>query len=332
MILQKLAMGFLGLILLLSCSGKSTAQNINGTSAIKNSILEEYSRIQAGVFAKDGIISWEKNVTETDSEKAPGWIARGKTNIKVIGPITEQQLLLIGKTIKDIAPSKNLIRLDLSQTRGLKFIPKECFGFGYDRHPIASISSIVLPEGITKIEMMAFEENVFLSDFNLPDTLELIDSHAFLNTSFIKLVIPPNVELNDRDQLIFSSIFPYLLVFKTGREDINLGDYKTKSKREIDGKGLTLVLPASIKKIFGRSNDKFEEIYCYSTTPPILEPKEPGYYYSKEPTGSDTLGNKIKAIYVPQGSEKVYEEAWFNYTSAEFKPIPSSLSSYDSWY
>jgi hypothetical protein len=132
--------------------------------------------------------------------------------------------------------------------------------------------------------------------------------------------------------------------------------YYKYTKEDKDFQSVTLVLPATVKKFFVSGNESsfgalvtlnadVKTIYCYAATPPVYELsvsarnefKSERYMSESEveayikDKSKLCLGN-VKTIYVPAGSEKAYEDAWFTYTSAEFKPIPAALSTVDKWY
>ena len=81
-------------------------------------------------FSKDKALKvsyWEDEVTETDAEKAVGYINRGKTNLKITGSINSNQI----HQISEAAEAKGtFIRLDLSEAK-LEAIGEDYLGLYY---------------------------------------------------------------------------------------------------------------------------------------------------------------------------------------------------------
>jgi hypothetical protein len=79
-----------------------------------------------------------------------------------------------------------------------------------------------------------------------------------------------------------------------------------------------LVFPSTLTE-FSEYTRTCEEIYSYAATPPVASDGGSGQF------------SDVKTVYVPAGSEKAYEEAWFNYTSAEIKPHPKNMQTVDQF-
>jgi hypothetical protein len=80
----------------------------------------------------------------------------------------------------------------------------------------------------------------------------------------------------------------------------------------------TLVIPSTLREFTG-ALPGCKEIYSYADVPPMAA----DFQEYRFPD--------LAVVYVPAGSEPVYEEAWFNYTSAAFKPLPPSRGTIGSF-
>jgi hypothetical protein len=284
--------------------------------------------------SEKGIKRWEDTVTETTSDKAAGYIARGKFNIKVSGPISTNEVAAIYTASKGMAEGQ-LLRLDLSGTTGLKEIPINAF-YDWSISP-PHLGSIILPEGITTIGANAFYDQKYLIEAVLPDSLERIEMNAFNATALPKLLIPVMVAIYDGSGVLHSSV-DCAVVFKDGRGSADLQSFGDRLAgisftRNIYGEitggagsgpttGITFVFPPSFKE-FTNSGTPYEhvkEIYSYAETPPVYKGTE------------QMVFKNAKTVYVPQSAVAAYTDAWFNITGAEFKPLPSGISTIEKWY
>jgi hypothetical protein len=344
--LLMVTLGFAG------CGGKKDGGGSSGGSAKKQAdakILQPYELLTNADALRKAIAAtltqqnanlklWEDTATETPADRAAGHIARGVSNLKVTGAITENQLVAIAAASQNM-PDGQLLRLDLSGTTGLTKIPDSLF-FGYTVG--MHLGSIILPEGITRIEQFAFKMQEYLMEVVLPDSLKLIQNGSFENTSLAKLVIPENCQLTDRTTV--SSRIDCTVIFKEGTTDVELkpfGDalqgvsFSHNIYGEIDGasggptSAIKFVFPPSLKKFNCTTNvglwdaelyELVNEIYSYALTPPVYGGKTEMFF------------KDVKTVYVPAEAVAAYEDAWFNITGAEFKPLPASVSTIEKWY
>jgi hypothetical protein len=321
-----------------------------------NAIVEDNKNKEHAVEAK----LWEAEVTETDADRAVGWITRGKANLKVTGPITNDQLGAIGEAMDSMKSgdfylkSFQLFRLDLSAVTGLTEI-EDYISFPY-------VGALVLPDGLKKLGKI--DGTGYLTELILPASLESMKSIG--GTELTKLVLPVSLENSLYEGrwmygpliLIGSPKAQFTAVLSDGVEAIDLmrisGMKSDVEVAEEDRKfrSVTLVLPATLKRFFvsnmgemGKLNAGVQTIYCYAATPPVYELsvsfrnelKSMGSFSEADmaeyiESNAQLCLENVKTIYVPAGSEKAYEDAWFTYTSAEFKPIPAAFATIDKWY
>ncbi len=99
---------------------------------------------------KKQLVPWDAVITTTDSNKAPGWILRGKTNLKVTGPVPSEKLSSIRSALFDMKNSnpKQMIRLDLSESTEIEMIPESCFS------GLSTLAYFIAPQSVT-----TFDEN-----------------------------------------------------------------------------------------------------------------------------------------------------------------------------
>ena len=71
-------------------------------------------------------------------------------------------------------------------------------------HAVASIQTLVIPEGITTIEEYAFAECVQMTSVSLPSTLTTIGKGAFMQCGITSLTLPTSEGLTKIDDLAFS--------------------------------------------------------------------------------------------------------------------------------
>jgi hypothetical protein len=238
------------------------------------------------------------------------------------------------------ATKKQLFRLDLSAT-GITALPDSCF---YPSVTSPYLGEVALPEGIKQIGRSAFANQYNLYAINLPNSLEDIDVYGLSNIWLPKVVVPLKLDLvgnaangnkrvSDLPQFGRYRDKETTYVFQDGVTTMNLAmfdpdEYENTAK---------YVLPPSLKSFFVyRSIDwaklmGITELYCYAPTPPVYQPSA-GFPSGFREADAHLCLDSVKTIYVPAGSEKAYEDAWFNYTGAEFKPLPVALSTIDQWY
>jgi hypothetical protein len=309
---------------------------------------------------------WEQEVTVTDADRATGWIARGKANIKITGPIIGSQIKSIGEAAEK-ADDSQIFRLDFSEVTGLTEWEKSWWPLVH-----FELGSIALPEGLKKIEESSLDAGSSLVEANLPASLENIGTSIF-DGPLARLIIPASLE----QALNGSAYSEYIMsiggiwevpggkslqtpvILDEGIEEIDLGRLAVPGGySDHKNTAIRYILPSTLKRFCVWGTEWSEhaliklpsivtEIYCYAATPPVYE--IPVYqkqqmladdrrnYYSRMIPAELTEKAKlcfenVKTIYVPAGSEKAYEDAWFNYTAAEFKPIPANLATIDKWY
>jgi hypothetical protein len=345
-----------------ACGGKSAGGSGSGGNAVKGAVGAAQNVLDGLRSAADTRLEEikgkdlalpENAVTETDTDRIDGWIIRGKTNLKLSGPVTSVQLRAIAKAMADAyETNKQLFRLDLSAT-GITALQDYCFsptGYPY-------LGEVALPEGIKQIGENAYENQYNLYAINLPNSLEYIGANAFYYVWLPKVVVPAKLDLvGNADNYYGNSVggslpqFGFLLphsgkettyVFRDGVTTMNMALFEPEEK----GSAAKYVLPPSFKSFFvinsnGMGNIDWAklagitELYCYAPTPPVYQP--PAGLSSEFSEFSEAKAqlclDSVKTIYVPAGSEKTYEDAWFNYTGAEFKTLPVALSTIDQWY
>jgi hypothetical protein len=361
-------------LVLAACNGKTQSQSGGGNAAgdarqvvnaVKKAAGTALDGLRAAVdtrlteMADEGLILPEDEVTETDADRIGGWIARGKTNLKLTGPVTEAQLQAIAAAMDGAGETneKQLFRLDLSAT-GLTALPDYCFflsGF-YNCY----LGEVVLPEGIKRIGRNAFYGQRNLYAINLPNSLEYIGNSAFDEIWLPKVVVPVKLDLVGKATNWYGYISggppsqsgflgPYggketTYVFQDGVTAMNMAmfDVDPDVYNSSDKNTVKYVLPSTLKSFFvfvegWAKLSGITELYCYAPTPPVYQPPADharvnyGFFQFSEANTQLCL-DSVKTVYVPAGSEKAYEDAWFNYTGAEFKPLPAALSTIDKWY
>jgi hypothetical protein len=317
------------------------------------------------IMAKDSKVKpWESEVTETGIDRAAAWIARGKSNLKISGAMTEEQLKGISKALEDYysANSNQLFRLDFSAASFPEVFDddsdyrKKNMGPGIDStvfYGAYNLGSVILPEGLTYIVDGAFKGKRWLVELKLPDSLRYIGGSALNGTALAKIVFPASCSLEenfmfgifDYPSHVDSAVDNAVVVVKEGKESINLAAIGYNEVKNIQA---ALVLPSTLKSFcvvkdnytrgLGRS---ITELYCYALAPPAYRitdainkawRKDSSTDFPFDPSNAAQCFKDVKTIYVPAGSEKAYEDAWFNYTAAEFKPIPADLAAIDKWY
>jgi hypothetical protein len=282
--------------------------------------------------SESGVKKWEDEVTETTADKAAGYIVRGKFNLRVSGPMSQNELAAVYTASKEMAEGQ-LLRLDLSGTTGLQELPVNAF---YDGYSSPHLGSIILPEGIKTIEANVFYDQKYLIEAVLPDSLERIEMNAFHGTALPKLLIPVKVAIYNGG--ILHSSVDCVVVFKDGRGSADLQSFGDRVAgisftRNIYGEitggvgdgpttGIIFVFPPSFKE-FTNSGIPYElvnEIYSYAETPPVYKGTQ------------QMVFKNAKTVYVPQSAVAAYTDAWFNITGAEFKPLPAGIATIEKWY
>jgi hypothetical protein len=357
-------------VALIACGGKSGGGNAaadleQAAGAVKEAAgatqtmlegLQAAAGTRLAQITGSGLKLPEDEVTEADAARIGGWITRGKTNLKLTGPYTDAQLRAAGEAMQEAyKTNKQLFRLDLSAT-GLTALPNRCFSsFVLSGADQEYLGEVVLPEGIKRLEEGVFADQSNLYAVNLPNSLEYIGSYVFDETVwFPKVVVPLKYGLNGQFGGGYYNAKSFLIprggkettfVFQDGVTAMNLSMFAPESGT------VKYVLPPSLKTFFIYGSDqsngiswiKLErvvELYCYAPVPPAYQPpadyarilRGAGYSSSFSEADTQLCLDIVKTIYVPAGSEKAYEDAWFNYTAAEFKPIPANLATIDTWY
>ena len=80
---------------------------------------------------------------------------------------------------------KNIVKIDMSEARGLKSIEKMTF------YKSERLEEVILPEGLEVIEDITFSNCMLLSKVTFPSTLKIIGSRAFKNCESLTEVILP---------------------------------------------------------------------------------------------------------------------------------------------
>lgn len=80
---------------------------------------------------------------------------------------------------------KNIVKIDMSEARGLKSIEKMTF------YKAERLEEVILPEGLEVIEDITFSNCTLLSKVTFPSTLKIIGSRAFKNCESLTEVILP---------------------------------------------------------------------------------------------------------------------------------------------
>jgi hypothetical protein len=138
-----------------------------------------------------------------------------------------------------------------------------------------------------------------------------------------------SADLNFGDS-IFNTYVDSTFILKEGRISVDLG-WVSDAILDRSTPTIRMVLPSSTREFLivddyrdNKGPKALNELYCYAAEPPI---------WKKVGDGNPMLPLEyVKTIYVPADSVKTYEDAWFNYTGAEFKPIPANYATIDKWY
>jgi hypothetical protein len=295
-------------IICLSCNGKKANASESSGGGAGEALLANISK----ELAEHGAQLWEKGVTETTADKAPGYLNRGKSNLKITGVVTFDDLVAINNSAVQLYNTNNhqLVKLDFSDAS---------FQLGDQRFPRLTIAvgSLTLPRGLKTIDWRYnSNDTIMLLEFNLPSVDSGIES-LWVIGAFAQIIIAPDI----KEIVGVKSSNNFSAVIYEGRDSIdisafgpsgNIWGWRNQASRFV------FAFPSTLTEFTG-SADGCEEMYCYSKTPPLAG------------DGGKNQFQNVKTIYVPAGSEKVYEEAWFNYTGAEFKPLPKNMTTIDSF-
>jgi len=181
--------------MLFSCGGGSKANNSDYLSDIKKEIVERNVKI------------WENEITETPIENVVGFISRGRTNLKVTGIVTDEDLNDIGNAIESVFRSNaTLFRLDFSEAI-------------LDVHTLmgihGAVSSLTVPRGVRNIDISSRSPS-FLIDFNIPKTDSGIE-RLILRGAFARVIIPADIT-----NMTVQSLNNFAAILYEGREHIIL--------------------------------------------------------------------------------------------------------------
>ena len=103
-----------------------------------------------------------------------------------------------GPVAKHTVTIPTSVKTSEETTKDVTTIAAEAF------HAVASIETLVIPEGITTIEEYAFAECVQMTTLSLPSTLTKIGKGAFMQCGITTLNLPTSENLTKIDDLAFS--------------------------------------------------------------------------------------------------------------------------------
>jgi hypothetical protein len=201
------------------------------------------------------------------------------------------------------ARRSRLFRLDLSQAAvtGRSLILD-----------IPSLGSVSLPSGIAEIRIGEEWGTPFLMQAVFPPEDSGTELLSINEAMLGSIVIPAGA-----GRLRIRSSTSFTVILAEGREHIGFDGAFTETPAGgtgQTGKGrfsIVLVMPSTIKTFSG-SLPECRTLYCYAEFPPTAS----GDGYNCFPC--------LETVYVPEGSEEAWEEAWFNYCPARFRPLPRS--------
>ncbi|GHV94824.1 hypothetical protein AGMMS50293_11440 [Spirochaetia bacterium] len=173
--------------------------------------------------AKRGMLFWSSEVTVTTAEKAPELIEQGKSNIKINGKIANEQIADISGALIKAENKNQLVRLDLSESRGLTELGRNAF------RNRANLGSIILPEGLTFIERDAFLDASNLIEAVLPDTLAKANGNVFHRSGLVKAGLPAKLEW-DGFRFIAPTGDAWIITFTDGRAALHINDFAAHAK------------------------------------------------------------------------------------------------------
>ncbi|MDR3145061.1 MAG: hypothetical protein LBU21_02180 [Treponema sp.] len=313
--------------------------DLSGTPAIPGKLRRE--------LASKGIALWERDVTEAASGMVLGHILRGKTNLSIRGQLSREDIQGLERGLNVSVQKKlRLFRLDFSNTVLLS-PPEETPEAPDDSEtpvrgespdaavPLSSsllsfkieaprLGAIHLPPGIADVQIGREGGTPFLLEVGLPES-GLGTEKLLITGAFTQIVIPSDA---GTIQLRSSNDFTAILAEgRTSMEFITVtggttGNFIGASEnlwtwREKDPL-FTLVIPSTLREFTGQLPG-CQEIYSYASSPPLAT----DFQEYRFPD--------LQTVYVPAGSELAYEEAWFNYTSADFMPLPPSRGTIESF-
>jgi hypothetical protein len=297
-------------------SGKSKSAGGSGKQSPFLSLAEKY-------YGAD-LKFWENKATETDAAKAPGFIARGKFNLKVTGPMNTEDLKNLIGAIKNLKGenASQLVRLDLSATTGLQ-MAESGYGEGGAFDGV-NLGSIVLPDGLGNICDFAFRGCPLFEINPIPSSVKEIKDQAFGSTYLTRIVYPANFSSGSRVFAYFSSSLPSTAVFSEGHEVADLEGFgNTLLFGSSPIPPMTIIFPSTLKEIkCGYGDDLYRGIdtmYFYGETPP------------KPNTSKDMFFKNIKTIYVPSGAVKAYEDAYFSIGNIDVKALSGNRANFSYW-
>jgi hypothetical protein len=312
--------GLLAVVLLVSCGGKVSAQpgGSASTESRKGAMDAPQGTMLTGVekeLAEHEVLLWEDDVTETTFDTVAGYISRGKTNLKITGAVTTQdgneggyfkpsQITELQNMIHTAVNKKpQLFKIDLSAANLGSSLTFDTVGLG----------SIILPQGLSDVRIGLYGDGTpFLLEIILPET-ECGTNKLELNGAFTQVIIP-----EDAGEVMIRSSNNVAIIVNPYREVIHFpgsGAFGVNTKRwnwRKQNSMSTLVLPHTLANFTG-SVHNCEEIYSYAMEPPLAA------------DGGKNQFPNAKTVYVREEVLRAYEEAWFNYTAAEFKPMPQNM-------
>lgn len=189
-----------------------------------------------------------------------------------------------------------------------------------------NITSVVIPETVTKIGQSAFAKCRNMTDFKWHDNITTLGRNMFNGTHLTSITIPPKItEITD---YAFSGM-DYLTniivpdhVTKVGpaafhscnfARTIFIGEGVTEIAE--DGfrgcsKAVSIVIGSNVKKIGNMAfeNMKAAKVVSLNPTPPTVVPWSSGSYYAFTLEGDYTT-DKSHILYVPKGSVDAYRKA-----------------------
>jgi hypothetical protein len=299
-------------VLFLCFSGKEELSAENGANSSAQSRAATVLTYVEKELDDYQVLVWEEEVTDTSIANVVGYIIRGKTNLNISGIITNADITTIQRSINSAINKKpQLFRLDFSSASFETKIDGEN-GLSIDTN---GLGSITLPKGIEDVRIGLYDGTPFLLDVNLP--VDTGTKKLTIIGAFTKIVVPSNVQ-----NISVRSSNNFVAILNDGMKTVELtSDYgdtafsynsATRWNWRTQNPLYTLVLPSSLSQFTGHSN-ACEEIYSYASIPPVAGDNNQNQFPN------------LKTVYVPAGSEKAYGDAWFNYTGAEFKPLPADF-------
>jgi hypothetical protein len=273
------------------------------------------SNIQRELSSR-GILLWEDEITETPADKVTGYIMRGKTNLKITGGIiSDEDLVTISRSINSAIGAAEgkprLIKIDFSEAE----VPAV---FVFDS---AGIGSLSLPSGLTELKIGLLSGTPFLLEIEFPKSGEASSlpglEKLLITGAFYRVVIPANAgKIDIRSSNNFAAVFAEdrTSIDFTGTANFNSNRWRWRTQNPF----FTVALPSTLLEISGTLTG-CEELYSFAVEPPLATER-----------GINQFPD-LKTVYVPAGSEESYEEAWFNFTAAEFKTLPPGMLSMEQF-